>query len=172
VLRAGKNVLIVTHGNVVRLLAKYLGNVHCVSVPHGLRVCAFWFRTWCIRFRSWLCGKYLPLLVSCVSCVCRILQLHEHTPTHTHIHPHMHAYTQRHTHTHTLTHTHTHTDNLSDEEVEGIDIPQCTPLVYTLRRADLRYTSTAGHFCHVRSLRDGSWASFATEAYLRRGMLP
>ena len=29
-------------------------------------------------------------------------------------------------------------DNLTDDEVEGIDIPQCTPLVYTLHRADLR----------------------------------
>jgi bisphosphoglycerate-dependent phosphoglycerate mutase len=35
VLRAGKNVLIVTHGNVVRLLAKFLG-MRCVCVPSGL----------------------------------------------------------------------------------------------------------------------------------------
>ena len=48
VLRAGKNVLIVTHGNVVRLLAKYLGNVHCVSVPHALRVCATWVACVCL----------------------------------------------------------------------------------------------------------------------------
>lgn len=31
-----------------------------------------------------------------------------------------------------------HLDNLSDEAVENIDIPQCRPLVYTIRRSDLR----------------------------------
>jgi len=29
-------------------------------------------------------------------------------------------------------------DELTDEQVEQLDIPQCTPLVYTLRRSDLR----------------------------------
>jgi hypothetical protein len=110
---------------------------------YALRVCALKFRSWLFSLGLGLCGKYqssICLLSEVSVCLLSVKPVSARVESfnHTCIQP--------------PPHTQTHTDNLSDEEVEGIDIPQCTPLVYTLRRTDLRYPSTLGVFCQVRSL--------------------